>query len=147
MYLVEDKVPQVRMEFAKALVDIRPYLEPSHKVSMELSERCDCLKDDPDRDVADASEATDMHLLLNRKKILKTLQDQEADCKKFMENLAKREAREIEERKKRAEEDDDLNYNYGSYSHSNRGLLNPKKPGKPTGKLRPVAGKTTATGK
>lgn len=135
------------MEFAKALVDIRPYLEPSHKVSMELSERCDCLKDDPDRDVADASEATDMHLLLNRKKILKTLQEQEANCKKFMESLAKREAREIEERKKRAEEDDDLNYNYGSYSHSNRGLLNPKKPGKPTGKLRPVAGKTTATGK
>lgn len=65
-----------------------------------------------------------------------------------MDLLAKREAREIEERKKRAEEDDDLNYNYGSYSHSNRtGALGSKKPVKQTGKLRPVAGKTTGASK
>ena len=136
------------MEFAKALVDIRPYLEPSHRVSMELSEQSDILKNDTDRDVADASEATDMHLLLNRKKILRDLTEKETECKKRMDLLAKREAREIEERKKRAEEDDDLNYNYGSYSHSNRtGMPNTKKPIKPTGKLRPGPGAKTTAGK
>jgi len=49
----------VRIEFAKSLVQIKPYLEPNKKLSMQLNERTISLNDDLDQDVADAIEDTD----------------------------------------------------------------------------------------
>lgn len=75
-----DKVPQVRMEFARSLIQIKPYLEPNKNRSMELSERMEKLKNDKDRDVADATENVDYDLLLSRKKVLKELSEKEDIC-------------------------------------------------------------------
>lgn len=55
-----DKVPQVRMEFAKALVDIKPFVEEDQDRNFELMECIDKLREDSDYDVADAIENTDM---------------------------------------------------------------------------------------
>jgi hypothetical protein len=57
--LCDDKVPQVRIEFAKSLVQIKPYLEPNKNLSILLNERIIRLNDDLDQDVADAIENTD----------------------------------------------------------------------------------------
>jgi len=68
------------MEFARSLIQIKPYLEPSKNRSMELSERMEKLKNDKDRDVADATENVDYDLLLSRKKVLKELSEKEDRC-------------------------------------------------------------------
>jgi hypothetical protein len=46
--MCDDKVPQVRMEFAKSLTEIKPYLEPNNSLSIELNERTIHLNQDPD---------------------------------------------------------------------------------------------------
>ena len=65
--MVKDKVPQVRMEFARALVDIKPFIETDQQKDFELMEIIDKLKSDPDQDVADTMENTDVFLLQERK--------------------------------------------------------------------------------
>jgi hypothetical protein len=68
------------MEFARSLLKLKPYLEPSKNKSLLLSERIDKLKKDKDSDVADATESVDYELLLTRKKILKELETKEQSC-------------------------------------------------------------------
>ena len=51
------------MEFAKALIDLKPYIETDQQKDFELAEIIDRLKNDPDQDVADSSENTDVTLL------------------------------------------------------------------------------------
>jgi len=70
----------VRIEFAKSLVQIKPYLEPNKKLSMQLNERIISLNDDLDQDVADAIEDTDYQLLMTRKKLLLILEESEKRC-------------------------------------------------------------------
>lgn len=48
------------MEFAKALVDIKPFVEEDQDRNFELMECIDKLREDSDYDVADAIENTDM---------------------------------------------------------------------------------------
>ena len=57
------------MEFAKALIDLKPYVESDQQKDFELAEIIDRLKNDPDQDVADSSENTDVTLLQERKKL------------------------------------------------------------------------------
>ena len=47
------------MDFAKSLTEIKPFLEPEKQVSIDLNIRINHMKDDPDKDVADAIENTD----------------------------------------------------------------------------------------
>lgn len=49
----------MRIEFAKSLVQIKPYLEPNKNLSLLLNERIIHLNEDIDQDVADAIENTD----------------------------------------------------------------------------------------
>lgn len=49
----------MRIEFAKSLVQIKPYLEPNKNLSILLNERIIPLNEDIDQDVADAIENTD----------------------------------------------------------------------------------------
>lgn len=51
------------MEFAKALIDLKPYIETDTQKDFELMEIIDRLKNDPDQDVADTTENTDVVLL------------------------------------------------------------------------------------
>lgn len=46
--MADDKVAQVRMEFAKALLDIKPFLESDQQKDFELMSMIDRLKNDPD---------------------------------------------------------------------------------------------------
>jgi len=55
------------MEFARALVDIKPYIETDQQKDFELMEIIDKLKSDADQDVADTTENTDVYLLQERK--------------------------------------------------------------------------------
>ena len=46
--LATDRVAQVRMEFAKSLTDIKPFIESDQQRDFELMEIIDRLKNDPD---------------------------------------------------------------------------------------------------
>lgn len=46
--LANDRVAQVRMEFAKALIDLKPFVESDSQKDFELMEVIDRLKNDPD---------------------------------------------------------------------------------------------------
>lgn len=62
------------MEFARSLIKMKPYLEPSKNRFVTLNERIEKLKRDKDRDVADATENVDYDLLLSRKRVLRELE-------------------------------------------------------------------------
>lgn len=76
--LSQDKVPHVRMEFANALLIIKPYFDLDADLSLELMDILSYLSNDTDRDVLEAVEHTDYELLLARKKN-KTSTDDTAD--------------------------------------------------------------------
>ena len=64
----QDKVPHVRMEFANAMLAIKPYFDQDMDLSLELMDTLNNLHNDQDRDVLEAVEHTDFELLQNRKK-------------------------------------------------------------------------------
>ena len=63
-----DKVPHVRMEFANAMLTIKPYFDVDVDLSLELMDILSSLNNDSDRDVLEAVEHTDFELLQSRKK-------------------------------------------------------------------------------
>lgn len=56
-------MPHVRMEFAYALLIIKPYFDYDIDLSIELIDILNKLTGDPDRDVVEAVEHTDFELL------------------------------------------------------------------------------------
>lgn len=62
--LAQDKVPHVRMEFANAMLIIKPYFDKDVDLSLELMDILSYLNNnDTDRDVLEAAEHTDFELL------------------------------------------------------------------------------------
>lgn len=59
----QDKVPHVRMEFANAMLQIKPYFDSDVDLSLELMDILNNLNNDQDRDVQEAVEHTDYELL------------------------------------------------------------------------------------
>lgn len=59
----QDKVPHVRMEFANAMLSIKPYFDNDVDLSLELMDILSVLSNDKDRDVLEAVEHTDFELL------------------------------------------------------------------------------------
>lgn len=59
----QDKVPHVRMEFANAMLIIKPYFDSDVDLSLELMDVLSTLNNDSDRDVLEAVEHTDYELL------------------------------------------------------------------------------------
>ena len=111
-----DKVPHVRMEFANAMLTIKPYFDSDVDLSLELMDILSTLNNDADRDVLEAVEHTDFELLQRRKKN-KNSTDDTADAEKvqFQKLLAVREKEEIEERKKRVDDDEESKYDMASF--------------------------------
>ena len=66
------------MEFANAMLIIKPYFDSDVDLSLELMDILNNLNNDPDRDVQEAVEHTDYELLQQRKKN-KGFVDDEAD--------------------------------------------------------------------
>ena len=56
------------MEFAHSIVQMKPYLDYDVSLNLELMDVLNYLKQDSDRDVVEAVEATDFKLLQQRKK-------------------------------------------------------------------------------
>jgi len=71
-------VPHVRMEFANAMLVIKPYFDSDVDLSLELMDILSTLNNDADRDVLEAVEHTDFELLQRRKKN-KNASDDSAD--------------------------------------------------------------------
>lgn len=67
----DDKVSSVRIEFSKALIDIKPYLDDEQERDFQMVDIMERLKDDIDQDVVDVTEETEAYLL-NQHKMLKT---------------------------------------------------------------------------
>ena len=65
--LSSDKVPMVRMEFAKSLFEIKPFIENEQAIGMDLMEKIEVLKNDEDPDVAEVTDDMDFRLLNQRK--------------------------------------------------------------------------------
>ena len=84
----QDKVPAVRMEFANAMLVIKPFFDRDTEISHELMDVLQVLQSDTDRDVLEAVENTDFELLQSRKK-MKDSTDKSADDLKeeFQKNL------------------------------------------------------------
>lgn len=77
LLLAKDKVAQVRLEFAKSLLQLKPYLDQKPQINTELIESISKLKSDEKLEVAEATESADFELLKSRKKILQLLQEKE----------------------------------------------------------------------
>lgn len=89
------------MEFAKALIDLKPYIETDTQKDFELMEVIDRLKNDPDQDVADTTENTDVVLLQERKKFAPKFAALELEVKDRERILNERWQKEDEERKRK----------------------------------------------
>ena len=103
------------MEFAKALIDLKPYIETDQQKDFELAEIIDRLKNDPDQDVADASENTDVTLLQNRKTIGPKFAALDIENQERDRVLAERWAKEEEERKRKQEEEEENKFDFNSF--------------------------------
>ena len=66
--LAQDRVPHVRMEFANAMLIIKPYFDSDVDLSLELVDILSFMSGDTDRDVIEAVENTDFELLQGRNK-------------------------------------------------------------------------------
>jgi hypothetical protein len=108
----QDKVPHVRMEFANAMLIIKPFFDHDMDLSLELMDTLNQLHNDTDRDVLEAVELTDFELLQNRKKNKEAQADDSIEQNKidFQKQLLVREKEEIEERKKRSDEEEESKY-------------------------------------
>lgn len=125
--LHRDKVPHVRIEFSKALIEVKPFLEHcGNDLSIRLVEAMISLRDDADNDVADATENTDYELLKIHKTAVAKFNIQEKELLVRQKLLQAREDKEIEERKKKQEEEEENKYDFGSFLLENRktGLKN-----------------------
>ena len=109
------------MEFANAMLIIKPYFDSDVDLSLELMDILCYLSNDTDRDVLEAVEHTDFELLQARKKN-KSSTDDKADQDKisFQKYQLIREKNEIEERKKRVDDDDDGKYDMSNFLESKR---------------------------
>lgn len=112
--LAQDRVPQVRMEFVRGLLEIKPFLDYNKQKSIELTERISELKGDKDDDVADASENTDLELMRTRKQMVKQFNDREEENLAREERLAAREVKDLEERKRQAEAEEENKFDFSS---------------------------------
>jgi hypothetical protein len=65
-----DKVTNVRLDFAKSLPAIKPYLDSKSQINTDFIESILILKNDSNKEVAEATEDSDFELLKSRKKIL-----------------------------------------------------------------------------
>ena len=113
--MANDRVAQVRMEFAKALIDLKPFIETDQHKDFELMELIDRLKDDPDQDVADATENTDIVLLQERKILSPKFLALEEESQERERLLNERWVKEEEERKRRQEEEEENKFDFTSY--------------------------------
>lgn len=113
--MANDRVAQVRMEFAKALIDLKPFIETDQHKDFELMELIDRLKDDPDQDVADATENTDIVLLQERKILSPKFIALEEESQERERLLNERWVKEEEERKRRQEEEEENKFDFTSY--------------------------------
>ena len=61
--MATDKVPAVRMEFARSFLHVKPFLESDLSLANELMNLLDLMHSDIDREVVDAVEICDYELL------------------------------------------------------------------------------------
>ncbi len=66
--LSKDKVPSIRIEFAKSILLIKPFIDYDLDMSLHIMEIMNELKGDKDRDVSDAAENSDYKILHSKKK-------------------------------------------------------------------------------
>ena len=107
-----DKVPHVRMEFANAMLYIKPFFDQDQDLSLELMDILNHLANDGDNDVLEAVEHTDFELLQNRKKNKEAMGGANGEQEKIalQKKLAIREKEENEERKKRVDDEEESKY-------------------------------------
>jgi hypothetical protein len=100
------------MEFANAMLSIKPYFDQDQDLSLELMDILNHLSNDADRDVLEAVEHTDFELLQNRKKNKETMGNKSNEIEKIalQKKLLIREKEEIEERKKRVDDEEESKY-------------------------------------
>ena len=118
----DDKVPSVRLEFSKALLDIKPYVDDEQERDFAIMDIMERLKDDIDQDVVDVTENTEAYLLNSHKVLKAKFSKIQQKCNDYESTLTARWSKEEEERKKKAEEEEENKLEFTSY------LLESKKP-------------------
>lgn len=133
--LSSDKVPQVRMEFAKTLFEIKPFVENEQEIKFELMEKIEVLKNDEDADVAEATDDMDFQLLHQRKHLADKYQKMEEESQARMKLLLERSENEKEEREFRKKEEEENKFDFNSFllDKKPKGKLNTKPKGRPGG--------------
>ena len=105
--LSDDKVPSVRLEFSKALLEIKPYVDGEQTRDFEMVDIMERLKDDIDQDVVDTTENTEAYLLNSHKVLKVKFSKLQEKCLDHESLLSARWTKEEEERKKKAEEEEE----------------------------------------
>ena len=103
------------MEFANAFLLIKPYFDSDQETALQLMDILNQLSNDPDRDVLEAVDHTDYELLQMRKKNKNLHEKDDIDKMAFQKQLAVREKQELEERKKRVEDEEEIKYDMASF--------------------------------
>jgi len=100
------------MEFANAMLYIKPFFDQDQDLSLELMDILNHLANDGDNDVLEAVEHTDFELLQNRKKNKEAMGGANGEQEKIalQKKLAIREKEENEERKKRVDDEEESKY-------------------------------------
>ena len=63
-----DKVANVRLDFAKSVVELKPFLDSKSQINTALIEIIFKLKSDTNKEVSEATENSDFELLKQREK-------------------------------------------------------------------------------
>ena len=111
----QDPITAVRQDIAAAAPILKPYFDRDSKDAMQLTEMLITLIQDPCPNVMDAAENSEGEILKSRKKN-KDQDFAKADKEmiEFQKGLAAREKIELEERKKRSEQEEESKYDMHS---------------------------------
>jgi hypothetical protein len=119
--LAQDKIATVRKQFALSILDIKPYLDSNPKLMSELFDASVRLKKDKCLDVREAMDKTDFDEMKQHKKVLLIMDEREARNKERQKRLDRRELLDIEEKKRR--QDDEQEFEYFSRKPTNKAKL------------------------
>jgi hypothetical protein len=106
-----DPIGKVRMHLALSMITIKPFFDRTEEDAMIITELLNALIQDSSVDVAEQAEHSEFEILQNRKKFSqKEMLAQDKKHEEFQKSLLVREKKELEERKKRAELDEETKY-------------------------------------
>ena len=111
--LASDRVPIVKIEFAKSLMQIKPYFDYDRNNFYRIMDTLDSMRKDPDKEVADVVDSVKFHLETLKPPTpeeIKSFAGLDLENQELEQKLAQRE--EEEEKKKKQDEEEEQKFDF-----------------------------------